>query len=97
MLAFHVYSRRFANSIGVRPVQQRDRTRCTLVQASPNYRRIQASVGHRHISEIVRQPGLAVTIAFLVAFVRWRLKRLVNGMAYMPPMCQPDDRIGSDL
>jgi len=45
---------------------------CTLVQASPNYRRIQASVGHRHISEIVRQPGLALTIAFFVAFVRWR-------------------------
>src|SRR5215469_4403453 len=66
MLAFHVYSRRFANSIGLRPVQQRDRSRCTLVQASPNYRRIQASVGHRHISEIVRQPGLALTIAFLV-------------------------------
>jgi hypothetical protein len=63
MLAFHVYSRRFANSIGSRSVQQRDRSRCTFVQASPNYRRIQASGGNRHISEIVRQLGLAVTIA----------------------------------
>ena len=63
MLAFHVYSRRFANSIGSRSVQQRDRSRCTFVQASPNYRRIQPSVGNRHISEIVRQLGLAVTIA----------------------------------